>query len=447
MERTNIRKCLLAAVAALTLGGVALAGPVPNRRSEIVQVVDAVGPAVVNISAERIVESRRNRWGSFFDPWGAGRPRQYRTQSLGSGVVVNPDGIVVTNNHVIAGASRIVCTFQNGDELEADVLGSDADNDLAVLRIKKAKKLPVAPLGSSADLLIGETVIAFGNPFGLASTVTTGVLSAVGRTVNEENDTGRVYTDFIQTDAAINPGNSGGPLVDIEGKVIGINTAIAAGGQGIGFAIPVDRIKKVVDDLLRFGQVRPIWTGVQLRTVTPELAQRGDLPLSKGALVVSVRTASPGAKAGLEKGDIIVATGGKPVDSREMFDTRIATLRPDDVITVELERHGQRHRVKLRGAYAPAGFGQLVLAESIGISVAQRGKGRNQYLAVTAVASRSPADEVGIDEGDALLGVDGNAVQTPEELDHAFERAERRGSVALVVEHGGYAYNLTFALE
>src|SRR3954470_18969363 len=224
-----------------------------SRRTPVVVVAHDVLPSVVNIQTESTI--RRRDVDPFFDPFGffGGRERDYTSQSLGSGFVWSSDGIIVTNNHVVEGASRITVNLNDGTQLAAKLIGVDPDSDLAVLRVD-AKKLTPAPIGTSSDLLIGETVVAVGNPFGLSGSVTTGVVSALGRSVPSKEE-GRTFTDFIQTDASINPGNSGGPLLNIEGKVIGINTAIYAQAQGIGFAIPVDRARKVIQDLLRYGQV------------------------------------------------------------------------------------------------------------------------------------------------------------------------------------------------
>ncbi|MDH3255349.1 MAG: trypsin-like peptidase domain-containing protein, partial [Acidobacteriota bacterium] len=209
-----------------------------NRRTPIVEIVEKVAPAVVNISAEAIVRAPDPFFGDFF-------AQRRRVESLGSGFVIEANGVVVTNAHVIEGSSRVLVTTADGRELEAEVLGLDRDTDIAVLKVD-ARDLASLELGNSSDLLVGETVVALGNPLGLSNSVTTGVLSARGRTVPAESGE-RLFTDFLQTDASINPGNSGGPLVNLDGDVIGINTAIIAGAEGIGFAIPADRARRVVD--------------------------------------------------------------------------------------------------------------------------------------------------------------------------------------------------------
>ena len=226
--------------------------------------MEKVAPAVVNISAEQTLRRRPSILDDFF--FGFDPRRERRGQSLGSGSIIDPKGIIVTNGHVVSGASKITAMTKSGLELECEVVGADSDNDLAVLRVRRPSgPLPALKLGSSSDLMIGETIVAIGNPFGLSHTVTAGVVSAIGRTVKAEDN--QTYTDFIQTDASINPGNSGGPLVNLDGEMVGVATAIIGGAQGIGFAIPVDRTRRIVDDLLRFGEVRAVWVGLRGKTL------------------------------------------------------------------------------------------------------------------------------------------------------------------------------------
>ena len=231
------------------------------RRTPVVQVVERVRPAVVNLTARQVVTVRpRSLFGDLFPEFGATGPEVYTSQSLGSGVLISPDGLIVTNEHVIEGAAEIKVGFSDGKSEQAEVIGSDADSDLAILRVA-ARGRPFLPLAEKDDSMIGETMIAIGNPLGLGSTVTVGVLSARDRTVTSP-DTHRVYTDFLQTDASINPGNSGGALVDLDGRLVGINTAIIGDAQGIGFAIPAKRVRRVVADLLRYGHVQAAWLGM-----------------------------------------------------------------------------------------------------------------------------------------------------------------------------------------
>ena len=305
------------------------------RRSAVVRAVEQIGPSVVNVSAERFVGRRP----SFFDDDFPGG-RSGRSESLGSGVILDATGIVVTNDHVVSGASKIFVTTADGRELEADLLGADADNDLAVLKVD-GKGLKPVRLGLASDLMIGETAIAVGNPFGLSNTVTTGIVSALHRTVKGE---GRTYTDFIQTDAAINPGNSGGALCNVLGELIGINTAIVGGANTIGFAIPVERVRRITDDLLRFGEVKAVWIGLRGTTVTADRNRPSSRGL--GMRVRSVYPASPAEGAGVEPGDLVVSLNGKPVESREDFDTLLAAVAPGSPVTLEIrkgEKGPERH--------------------------------------------------------------------------------------------------------
>src|SRR5260370_9494905 len=291
-----------------------------RRRDAIVEVVQKASPAVVYIGTEHIIEPRYR--GNFFEeflgvPWQ--RHRQ-SIQSLGSGVIIDAAGIVLTNDHVIHGAAAIHVILADGRQLDAEVMGSDAETDLAVLKVQSKTPLPVAKLGTSADLMIGETAIAIGSPFGLRKTVTSGVVSAVGRSFKAD---GRVYNDFIQTDASINPGNSGGPLLTIDGEVIGINTAIYASGQGIGFAIPADKVRRIVAELTHFGKVRAAWIGIHPQDLAAPLAQSLGWDRYYGVAVADLDSNSPAERAGVRTGDIIAEVGGTRVERSEDFTPRM----------------------------------------------------------------------------------------------------------------------------
>ncbi len=406
------------------------------RRTPVVALVERVAPAVVNISAASTVREAD----PFFGRFGLGAERQ--AQSLGSGFIVDRNGIVVTNAHVIEGASRITVTLLDGREIEADLLGSDRDADIAVLKVK-ASGLPAVPLGHSSDLMIGETVVAIGNPFGLSNTVTTGVLSAVGRTVPSERGE-RLFTDFLQTDASINPGNSGGPLVNIQGDVIGINSAIISGATGIGFAIPADRARRVVDDLLRFGELQPLWTGARLVSVDPELARRYGLPASvrRGAMVLKISPDSPAAAAGLREKDVIVSVAGHPVVAREDVTTALYTASAGAALDAEVRRGGQTVRVKLRAVHPPQGLGLQVLERSVGLAVEPARGG----LAIRRVAGGSLAEQKGLRPGDVILGANGQQVDSVENLGREVLRGLDRGGLLLAVQRGRWVYNLDFPL-
>jgi serine protease Do len=419
--------------------------PIPQtvsaaRRSPVAIVAHNVLPAVVNIQTEATI--RRRAVDPFFDPFGffGGTQRTIPSQSLGSGFVWSSDGIIVTNNHVIEGASRISINFNDGSKLPARLIGVDPDSDLAVLRVD-ARNLMAAPVGTSSDIMIGETVVAVGNPFGLSGTVTTGVISALGRSVPSQEQ-GRTFTDFIQTDASINPGNSGGPLLNIEGKVVGINVAIYANAQGIGFAIPVDRAKKVIEDLLRYGAVHSVWIGAVTATLTPEEARRQDLGIPRGAIVVRVFDGSPASTAGLRVGDVITAVDGRSVDSRESFSTATATATTGTPLTLSILREGRSQSLTLRPAEPPGSLGLTILAEIAGLSVADE----SRRVVIDGVARGSRSAEVGLAPGDLIVGVNGVEVRSVRELNAELMKATERSSIVLSIARDRFIYNLTFPM-
>ncbi|MGH9442754.1 MAG: trypsin-like peptidase domain-containing protein [Thermoanaerobaculia bacterium] len=412
----------------------------PTRRNEVVAVVEKVSPAVVNISAEQTVSRQASIFDQFFGDFAYGAPRRYKTKSLGSGVLINGNGIVLTNDHVVSGASKIIATTKSGQEYECEVVGSDRDNDVAVLRVKGPHgPLPVLAMGNSSDILIGETVIAIGNPFGLSNTVTAGVVSALGRTVPEEN-TQRVFTDFIQTDASINPGNSGGPLVNIDGQLIGINTAIVGGASGIGFAIPIDRAKRIVEDILHFGSVRPAWIGVRGRTATSRF---GAEEKPSGFRVTYVEASSPAARAGLAKNDVITQVDGRPVASKNDFDTALSSVPPGKLIDLSLKAGTSARRISLRTAEPPASLWSRILRQDVGIQVApSRGA-----LRISQVSRASAASRAGLEPGDYLVGLNGEPVRSEKEAATVLNRDFNRTTLMMTVARGGWEYTLTFPLD
>jgi S1-C subfamily serine protease len=288
--------------------------------------------------------------------------------------------------------------------------------------------------------MIGETVVAVGNPFGLSGTVTTGVVSALGRSVPSK-EAGRTFTDFIQTDASINPGNSGGPLLNIDGKVVGINTAIYANAQGIGFAIPVDRAKKVIQDLLRYGQVRSPWIGAVTATITPEEAKRTGVRATRGAVVARVFGGSPAQSAGLRTGDVITSVSGRPVDSREAFSTYTATVPSGQPVELSVVRGSSSHTVTVRPVDPPRDLGLRMLWEVAGLRVSE-----SRGVVISEVSGDSRGARIGLAPGDTIVGVNGNPVASTDQLNDELKKSAERSSVVLDVARGRYIYSLTFPM-
>lgn len=414
----------------------ALAVSAQQRRTPVVEVVEKAGPAVVNIGAE--ISEARNPFRSarpFDDMWrdyfgGPRRPqRQKRSESLGSGVIIDSSGLVLTNEHVIARASAITITLADRRTFKVDVVGADPNFDVAVLRIRGASKLPVVDLGTSADIMPGEPAIAIGNPFGLSNTVTTGVVSALHRSINAGE---RTYEDFIQTDAAINPGNSGGALLNIEGKLIGINTAIHSGGTGIGFAIPIDKAKAVVDEVLRHGEVRPVYLGVDV-----------DARSQRGALVTSVEPRSAAEEAGLRPGDRVVDVGGQEVTDGRSFPKITRGLVPNTEVSVRYVRAGEARRAKLIVREMTGKRAAQLGREALGVEVKV---GREGRLVITGVRRNSDAAHVGIRSGDLLLSVAGRPLRSQAEFDQLCAAIREAEAVAVIIGRGGRRYYVTLRL-
>jgi Do/DeqQ family serine protease len=411
-------------------------GTLARRRDAVVDVVQRVGPAVVYIGTEQEVQRRfRGRGGFLEDFFGGGSERQ-TVQGLGSGVIIDASGLIITNEHVIRGASAIHVVLADGRQLEAEVIGSDADNDLAVLRVASKTPLPTAKLGTSSDLMIGETVIAIGSPYGLSKTVTAGVVSATGRTFKAE---GRTYNDFVQTDAAINPGNSGGPLLNVEGVIIGINTAIFASAQGIGFAIPADKVRRIVDELTRFGKVRPAWTGIEVADLAPQQAARLRWDRTYGVVVTDVEKGSPAEAAGVRAGDVVAELGGSRITDAEDFDVRVRGYPARATFGLQLFRDGALREVQVTPVEFPSRLIESLAWDRLGLRV----RPTRGVLLLSQVRPGSAAEQVGLEPGDVLLRVNNQPVPTEAALREALLNARRARSVLLQVGRGRYAYHLT----
>jgi len=326
--------------------------PAVDARPDFAAMVDATRPAVVNISTTQA--GRGGQASPLTDPlrefleryFGEQLPREEPRRSLGSGLIIEPDGYVLTNNHVIENAQMIMVRLSDEEEFEARVVGRDPRTDLALLKIQGRREFPVARLGDSDSLRVGEWVLAIGNPFGLEQTVTAGIVSAKGRVIGAGP-----YDDFIQTDAAINPGNSGGPLFNTRGDVVGVNTAIfsqTGGSVGIGFAIPINLAKELIPQLRAKGRVPRAWLGVAIAPVTPELAKRLGRPVRDGALVAEVVPNGPAARAGVRPGDLVVAFQGKPIRRADELPRLTAKAPVGSDVELTLWRDGKEQAVTVR---------------------------------------------------------------------------------------------------
>ncbi len=420
------------------------AAPMPPTFAPL---VSKLTPAVVNINTEKHLRSRNNRgfdvpgrrggdpfeefFGNFF---GHNQPhfRQRPVKSLGSGFIISADGYILTNNHVVADADEIKITLSDKKIYDATLVGRDEKTDLAVLKIDADHKLPFVELGDSSALQVGDWVIAIGNPFGLARTVTAGIVSAQGRVIGSGP-----YDDFIQTDASINPGNSGGPLFNMKGEVVGINTAIVASGQGIGFAIPVNMAKDLLPQL-KSGKVSRGRLGVHIQEVTPELAASFGLDEKQGAVISEVVKDSPAERAGLEVGDIILAVDGKKVAEMRNLPRMIAAKKPGTKVLLKILRMGKIHKIKvvlddLEGdngeEFSHSGDERL---GNLGLSVRQitpeLAARQRLPLEQGVVISRLKPDgltaEAGLQVGDIVLMVNNKKVKTVADFRHALEEGK-----------------------
>ena len=417
-----------------------------SRRSPVVIAVEKASPSVVSIIAAQVTERQRSPFGDnpFFDDFFRDffEPFQQRQteQSLGSGVVIRQDGYVLTNEHVVVQAEKIFVQLSDDRKVSAHLVGADSDSDLAVLKIDDSKSLPYLPLGNSDDLMIGETVIAIGNPFGLSHTVTTGVVSALNRSLNTD---GRTYYDFIQTDTSINPGNSGGPLLNIKGELIGINTAIYGKAQGIGFAIPISRAKRIVQELISHGAVEAPWIGVVVQTVTPELAYHFSLKEKQGVLVRGVESDSPAAKAGMQRGDVLLQLNGRPLHSAEEYLQREREFSNGDTLKLRVIRDQKTEDVSITASRFPQEKADELAWQLLGVAVSEGSEG----LEVKKIRSGSPAAHIGVERGDTIVGLSGAQTKTLAEFRRKMIEARLSQSILLSIARGQQLYQVTIPLD
>ena len=443
-------RCLVVGmIAVLAIPVMSIAKP---ASPDFVELAKRLKPTVVNIRTTKNIKPRQrvhhpqlqqNPFNNFFDDFfgryfdEAPQQRPRREQSLGTGFIISDEGYILTNNHVVNGADEVMVKLADGREVKGEIKGSDEKFDLALVKISEKEKLPFAELGDSDSLEVGEWVMAIGNPFGLAQTVTAGIVSAKGRVIGSGP-----YDDYIQTDASINPGNSGGPLFSADGKVIGINTAIIAGGQGIGFAIPINMAKEVVAQLRDKGKVTRGYLGIHFQPLNADLAKSFGLDTDNGALIANVEKDAPADRAGLKAGDIILEYDGKPITEGNELPRYVAVTPIDKKVKLVIFRDGKRQEVtvaiaRLKDGEAQAEVSGVSESETIGIVVqevtrelaSRLGIRDTKGLIISEVKPGSPAEDVGITAGDVIIEFNGQRPNTLE-MYNASAAKLKKGDVA-----------------
>jgi serine protease Do len=416
---------------------------------------EMVSPSVVNIRTVKTIKGgghvfrhfrepfgQDDRFRDFFDRFfGGEQHRDFKQRSLGSGFVIDKDGYIVTNNHVVENADKIEVILKNEMEFDAEIVGRDPNTDLALIKIESKEPLPVAKLGNSDELKIGQWVVAIGSPFGLVHTVTAGIVSAKGRVIGSGP-----YDDFIQTDASINPGNSGGPLINMKGEVIGINTAIVASGQGIGFAIPVNLAKGIIDQLLSSGEVTRGWLGVGIQSMSPELSEYYGIKNGKGVLVTEVFPGDPADKAGMQPKDIIFEVNGKRVESSRDLTRMIADIGVGDIAKIKVLRDGieKTFRVKIARRDDDELYARDTTKQSageLGIRVTQitpEIAGRfnieeAEGVIVIAIVPDSKAEKGGLMVGDIVKEINHKEIKTMHDFEVTVRNIKKGESINLFI--------------
>lgn len=450
--------------ACLLLPSVILADTTDKESTEILtkfgeamsQVAERVKPAVVNISTSRTVKAQRHPF--FDDPlfrrfFGDPGPQKRKVTNLGSGVIATPNGYILTNNHVIEGAEDIIVKLSDGKEYKGRPIGMDSRTDIAIIKINETN-LPTVPWGDSDKLRVGEVVLAVGNPYGLSQTITMGIISALGRSGIGITD----YEDFIQTDAAINPGNSGGALVNIRGELIGINTAIfstSGGYQGIGFAIPSNMVKNVMDSIINQGRVVRGWLGVQIQPLTTELVKQLGLKDEGGVLLVDVVEGGPADKGGLKRYDVIVEYDGKKTDNPFHFKNMVAATKPGKTVEIKIIRNGNLLTAKVTIAELPI-EPQIVSPAQFenslrGVSVQEVTDEILQKLGITRkikgvlvnnIEEDSPALGI-LAKGDIIMEVNRKPVTNTKEYNDTVSKIEKGKDILLGIMRGGFPQVIT----
>lgn len=422
---------------------------------DFVQLTERLKPSVVNISTSQTVQQRspvfpgpggpgNDLFEEFFERFFRGHPQQgpRKKRALGTGFIISDDGYILTNDHVVKEADVIKVKLSDGREFDGEVRGLDPKLDLALIKIEAGENLPVAELGDSDSLQVGEWVMAIGNPFGLEQTVTAGIVSAKGRVIGAGP-----YDNFIQTDASINPGNSGGPLFNMRGEVVGINTAIVAGGQGIGFAIPVNMAKQIIPQLRDDGRVTRGYLGVTVQVMTDELAESFGLKETRGALVNEIIENSPAAEAGLIRGDIILEFNGQPIRDINDLPRIVANTPVDEKVKVKIFRKGKEREVRVKVGRLDDGSQPQTRdiersGDVLGISVAnitpevadRYSLKHHRGVLVTGIAPDGPAAEANLRAGDQILEVNDRETGSVDEFKAAIGEPKEGQVIRLLVQ-------------
>lgn len=432
---------------------------VPLSFSEL---AERVKPAVVNISTTKTTRGRgfgspfgRSPFGDdFFDRFFGDMPqREFKQRSLGSGFIISNDGYIFTNNHVVEKSDKIVVKVSDGKEYEAKIIGTDSKTDIALIKIKPKNSLPVVEIGDSDQVKVGEWVIAIGNPFGLEQTVTAGIVSAKGRVIGAGP-----YDNFIQTDASINPGNSGGPLFSMDGKVIGINTAIVAQGQGIGFAIPINMAKSILVDLKTKGKVTRGWLGISVQDITEDIAKNLNHKDRSGALVSDVFKGDPADKAGIKVGDIIIEINGKPIKDTHTLLLTIAAMQVGEKVSLKALRDGKeisfqivvaerKDKPEIVSAKGSKEYFGIVAQEITTEMAKQLGISREGGVIIANVAAGSPADDVGIQPQDIIVQVNKVKINSMKDYTREISKAIEKKSVTLLIKRGTSSFFVALQTE
>jgi len=433
-----------------------------DREGPVVKAVRAVSPAVVNISSVISARKRSGPFSSFglnpffdsffkdfFDPY---LERQPERSTLGSGVILDGKrGLIITNAHVIANAGTIKVTLRDEREFEAEIVGADPDFDLAVLRIQSKALLPEVKMGSSDDLMIGETVIAIGNPFGFSHTVTTGVISAIDRSIRTDD---RVFHEFIQIDASINPGNSGGPLLNINGELIGINTAIYAKAQGIGFAIPISKTRKIISDLIAHGEVIEPWIGIIVQNIDAGLARYLNVPTKSGVLVRTVENGSPAAKAGTREGDIILALDNRKIASEDDFQSTMRNYSIGDKLNLKLRRNAESLTLSVVAGQFPMEKASALGYRLLGIQTEDLTPGSRVRFNIAAdsgalISELNPQSylaQIGARSGDVIRRINEVPINSSKDFNEAIVKYRHKKSIIVLLQRGDQGYYITLEL-